>query len=810
MDPGTLEGLADDDGNKATRVPWRKGIERAIHGDPCSTPLESMKIPTGCLPIITLPPMTHPSRWTLRRYNGPDLCENRACSGGARRGCSVMDQLGHFHTASGVSGSSNLLRQSDLISSYHIFSIRLYPSQFAMATPLAACVLLSLVVSGFATLPEGTEECKAANLLQRSKTKGSTSQAGVQGHPFVQAVNQDCAAELSTFAPKENPSFYQKMSFLEARLSDLSSGCRKTALTGSAASPNPGIFEVVDTLPGMSLTNPDGSILVEFKGSIGFVKAPMLFSMPERSPLYKTWFLIIHCKVQPAPSGMLFVHTGGPSPGIASGVKTLGQFPEDQMNYLHEHFDIVVVDQRGMGLSSLGLLKDPETFDLPTSVGQIVQLTQVLGSKGSLVDEVADAKGVKHKFPCHDLAVDHADEWLNLKDTANLEEVESFLDAKAKFTALCSAQLDRDDGEGGSYNPLQYVGTQALAHDIEWMRWALGAPSIYLLGYSYGTRVAAAYASQFPARVQRVAVTGVMAPIPDIFDYAKGSAANTAMIMGFIQSQCNADPKCNANPWKEGEMNEEGFYFRGNINEAVDELFRRSAYGGKWYEDHCNVAGISTRQLATELQLYLTAGDQGWKAKYDQDAWPNNFLALPAQVFRLLQLPCLWARELAGKRGSAFQNSNYGPWVFNLIPALDMTGKWSKNQVAKFVTDFAQDVTLSPGLNMFELYTFAAYGWPQLPTPIGFSNPDIDAVIVQPLYDERTGMNFAQAFQLNFPKSSLVTSPVGGHCVERNHGSEAFEVLVNFLCYGLKPSSGDVVGSFVKMNFTKGFELMKR
>eukprot|EP00435_Cladocopium_sp_Y103_P011102 s90_g2.t2 len=25
MDPGTLEGLADDDGNKATRVPWRKG-----------------------------------------------------------------------------------------------------------------------------------------------------------------------------------------------------------------------------------------------------------------------------------------------------------------------------------------------------------------------------------------------------------------------------------------------------------------------------------------------------------------------------------------------------------------------------------------------------------------------------------------------------------------------------------------------------------------------------------------------------------------------------------------------------------------
>ena len=66
-------------------------------------------------------------------------------------------------------------------------------------------------------------------------------------------------------------------------------------------------------------------------------------------------------------------------------------------------------------------------------------------------------------------------------------------------------------------------------------------------------------------------------------------------------------------------------------------------------------------------------------------------------------------------------------------------------QVAKFVTDFAKDVTFSPGLNMFGLYALKSSGWPQQPTPIGFSNPDIDAVIVNPLYDERTGMKNAQA-----------------------------------------------------------------
>ena len=67
-----------------------------------------------------------------------------------------------------------------------------------------------------------------------------------------------------------------------------------------------------------------------------------------------------------------------------------------------------------------------------------------------------------------------------------------------------------------------------------------------------------------------------------------------------------------------------------------------------------------------------------------------------------------------------------------------------------------------------------------------------------------------QEFQLNFPKSSLVTAPVGGHCVGLDHGLEGLMMMADFLCYGLKPASGEVAGSFVKLDFTKGQELFMK
>ena len=174
--------------------------------------------------------------------------------------------------------------------------------------------------------------------------------------------------------------------------------------------------------------------------------------------------------------------------------------------------------------------------------------------------------------------------------------------------AACSKKFDRLDGHD-TYNLLQYMGTQALVHDIEWLRWAFGGYPITVLGFSYGTRVAAAYASQFPGAIKRLAVSGVEDPNPDLLEFAKEAELNTAEILGFVQSQCAESTSCRKNPFTKDELNEPGFYFDGDIDAAVEELFRRSSHGGTWYPKKCGGNYVSMEFLSHYLRFFLVSTD---------------------------------------------------------------------------------------------------------------------------------------------------------------------------------------------------------
>ncbi|CAL9352191.1 alpha/beta hydrolase [Streptomyces sp. enrichment culture] len=56
---------------------------------------------------------------------------------------------------------------------------------------------------------------------------------------------------------------------------------------------------------------------------------------------------------------------------------------------------------------------------------------------------------------------------------------------------------------------LPHIGTVDAARDMEVMRRALGEDRLNYLGFSYGTRLGAVYAAQFPDRVGRMALDGV-------------------------------------------------------------------------------------------------------------------------------------------------------------------------------------------------------------------------------------------------------------------------------------------------------------
>merc|ERR1712014_164822 len=113
----------------------------------------------------------------------------------------------------------------------------------------------------------------------------------------------------------------------------------------------------------------------------------------------------------------------------------------------------------------------------------------------------------------------------------------------------------------------------------------------------------------------------------------------------------------------------------------------------------------------------------------------------------IAQNPCKIARKCGGLPLDAFSLMT----VMQLIPTLDMTGRWSRNQAAGFITSFANDDTFSPGLNMFLSYAFNAHGVPLLPMPIAFANQ----------------------YRIHFSNSTMVTSLSGGHLVSTKVGVDA-------------------------------------
>lgn len=157
--------------------------------------------------------------------------------------------------------------------------------------------------------------------------------------------------------------------------------------------------------------------------------------------------------------GTLFVNPGGPG---ASGVDFVRDYdfwfvsPE-----IVERYDIVGWDPRGAGRTApVTCYTDPDDisdflYGVPT------------------VDPQADPEG-----------------W-----------VDEQLAAGADYAQACLA---------GSGESLEFVDTLSTVRDLELMRALSGDPVLNYLGYSYGTAIGAIYVDEYPERVGRVVLDGVM------------------------------------------------------------------------------------------------------------------------------------------------------------------------------------------------------------------------------------------------------------------------------------------------------------
>jgi len=133
-----------------------------------------------------------------------------------------------------------------------------------------------------------------------------------------------------------------------------------------------------------------------------------------------------------------------------------------------------------------------------------------------------DPRGVGLSEPIRCLTNRQKDALVNLNATPTTPtQVAAFVAANKAFAQLCKTR-----------NPLTYdhVGTVAAARDMDIIRAVLGQPSMYYLGFSYGTYLGTWYAEQFPKRIARMVLDGAINPA---LDNTQGSYEQ---LLGFEQA----------------------------------------------------------------------------------------------------------------------------------------------------------------------------------------------------------------------------------------------------------------------------------
>jgi pimeloyl-ACP methyl ester carboxylesterase len=91
---------------------------------------------------------------------------------------------------------------------------------------------------------------------------------------------------------------------------------------------------------------------------------------------------------------------------------------------------------------------------------------------------------------------------------------------------------------------LANVGTANVVKDLDALRAALGDDKLTYLGFSYGTRIGAMYAEQFPQNVRAMILDGAVDPNADPIEADIRQAAAFQQAFNDFAAECAKDPSC--------------------------------------------------------------------------------------------------------------------------------------------------------------------------------------------------------------------------------------------------------------------------
>lgn len=364
-------------------------------------------------------------------------------------------------------------------------------------------------------------------------------------------------------------------------------------------------------------------------------------------------------------------------------------------------------------------------------------------------------------------------------DPTNDAEVLAFLDRQSARAANCWTKvpdfnLPSTDGKK-EYHFLDFSGTQQTIEDLERFREVMGMKLLSMYGVSYGTQIAAAYATAFPQSVDKFVVDSNVTPQPDMLRMGTASAKNSNMMMNYGVYQCTAAnalapgtcPTADAGQclgWVYDEVE------RMNTDESTDELL-------------C----CSTKDI-NEYMIEMVTDKNNWKhlKKPCKAAAENS----PADLLKYLELvecsgTACSTRRRANVEGEAakskptsksyvYGNPEYPKLMGQpaaipqtMIMAQTFAGQcYDKNfflqQVKEINLQYPGLGTFNPSNSFMYWYGMGLY-WPKSNpiTPAG--NPIQRGIVAGVMFDPATPYPWTQEMKAAFPMATLVSSQGKGH-----------------------------------------------
>ena len=307
-----------------------------------------------------------------------------------------------------------------------------------------------------------------------------------------------------------------------------------------------------------------------------------------------------------------------------------------------------------------------------------------------------------------------------------------------------------------------HVGTNNVARDMDSIREAIGAEKINYLGYSYGTRIGAVYASLFPERVRAMVLDGPVSPEehPSAFSPIQG--------LGF------------ENAWNRF---------------ARDCLFRMSCvlkeYGGAEEAFFAATELLKTGNIPTDNGRELTESEFIWSvgaALYSPYSWPD----LEDGIIEVLEegtgfISQRLVDDYEGRREDGTYDN--GSAVLFLVNCSDDPNRPTEEEIAEEVDAIADQLKLFGSLWRSDT---GCYGMPPSLDPLHVEQADLEtpALVIALEGDPATPMDWARGLTDSIGQAVLITSNGEGHGAFLSNSECVTDVVLDYLWYLDVPIDG--------------------